>query len=138
MNCICAVTKMCIRDSNYGARQRKRIMDTIRLGIIMSTAIMALGLVIFQLFPEQLPVSYTHLDVYKRQAQKDVFVGGDCCTGPKFAIDAIAAGKQGDVYKRQPMSSCVPFAVRCRRILPNPPPLRSSRHCTPLGWSIAR
>ena len=39
---------------NYGARQRKRIMDTIRLGIIMSTAIMALGLVIFQLFPEQL------------------------------------------------------------------------------------
>lgn len=30
-------------------------------------------------------------------AQKDVFVGGDCCTGPKFAIDAIAAGKQGAI-----------------------------------------
>ncbi|WP_367925553.1 FAD-dependent oxidoreductase [uncultured Ruthenibacterium sp.] len=30
-------------------------------------------------------------------AQKDIFVGGDCCTGPKFAIDAIAAGKQGAI-----------------------------------------
>ena len=27
-------------------------------------------------------------------AQADVFVGGDCLTGPKFAIDAIAAGKE--------------------------------------------
>ena len=39
---------------NYGARQRKRITDSIRLATVMSTAIMALGLVIFQLFPEQL------------------------------------------------------------------------------------
>lgn len=30
-------------------------------------------------------------------AQKDIFVGGDAYTGPKFAIDAIAAGKQGAV-----------------------------------------
>jgi NADPH-dependent glutamate synthase beta subunit-like oxidoreductase/NAD-dependent dihydropyrimidine dehydrogenase PreA subunit len=30
-------------------------------------------------------------------AQKDSFVGGDAYTGPKFAIDAIAAGKQGAV-----------------------------------------
>lgn len=29
--------------------------------------------------------------------QPDVFVGGDCCTGPKFAIDAIASGKQGAI-----------------------------------------
>lgn len=29
--------------------------------------------------------------------QPDVFVGGDCYSGPKFAIDAIAAGKQGAV-----------------------------------------
>ncbi len=28
-------------------------------------------------------------------AQPDVFVGGDVYTGPKFAIDAIAAGKEG-------------------------------------------
>lgn len=30
-------------------------------------------------------------------AQQDIFVGGDAYTGPKFAIDAIAAGKQGAV-----------------------------------------
>jgi len=30
-------------------------------------------------------------------AKKDVFSGGDCCTGPKFAIDAIAAGKQAAI-----------------------------------------
>ena len=30
-------------------------------------------------------------------AQPDVFVGGDVYTGPSFAIDAIAAGKQGAV-----------------------------------------
>ncbi|MEG2633665.1 MAG: FAD-dependent oxidoreductase [Oscillospiraceae bacterium] len=29
--------------------------------------------------------------------EPDVFVGGDVCTGPKFAIDAIAAGKQGAI-----------------------------------------
>ena len=27
----------------------------------------------------------------------DIFVGGDVYTGPKFAIDAIAAGKEGAV-----------------------------------------
>ena len=30
-------------------------------------------------------------------AQKDIFVGGDVLTGPKFAIDAIAHGKQGAI-----------------------------------------
>ena len=29
--------------------------------------------------------------------EEDVFVGGDACTGPKFAIDAIAAGKQAAI-----------------------------------------
>ncbi len=29
--------------------------------------------------------------------QTDIFVGGDCHTGPKFAIDAISQGKQGAV-----------------------------------------
>ena len=29
--------------------------------------------------------------------EADVFVGGDACTGPKFAIDAIAAGKQAAI-----------------------------------------
>ena len=30
-------------------------------------------------------------------AEPDVFVGGDVFTGPRFAIDAIAAGKQGAI-----------------------------------------
>jgi NADPH-dependent glutamate synthase beta subunit-like oxidoreductase/Fe-S-cluster-containing hydrogenase component 2 len=33
----------------------------------------------------------------QQTAQEDVFVGGDVYTGPKFAIDAIAAGKEGAV-----------------------------------------
>ena len=36
-------------------------------------------------------------DFTYQTAQKDVFSGGDCCTGPKFAIDAIAAGKQAAI-----------------------------------------
>ena len=30
-------------------------------------------------------------------AQPDIFVGGDCYTGPKFAIDAMAAGKEAAI-----------------------------------------
>jgi NAD-dependent dihydropyrimidine dehydrogenase PreA subunit len=30
-------------------------------------------------------------------AEPDIFVGGDVYTGPKFAIDAIAAGKEGAI-----------------------------------------
>lgn len=30
-------------------------------------------------------------------AEKDIFVGGDAYTGQKFAIDAIAAGKEGAI-----------------------------------------
>lgn len=43
-------------------------------------------------------------------AQPDIFVGGDVYTGPKFAIDAIAAGKEGAVSIHryvQPHSSLV-------------------------------
>ena len=32
-----------------------------------------------------------------QSAQADIFVGGDCYTGPKFAIDAIAAGKEAAI-----------------------------------------
>jgi len=32
-----------------------------------------------------------------QSGQPDVFTGGDCYTGPRFAIDAIAAGKQGAI-----------------------------------------
>ena len=36
-------------------------------------------------------------DFTYQTAQPDVFVGGDAFTGPKFAIDAIAAGKQAAI-----------------------------------------
>ena len=36
------------------------------------------------------PVTY-------QTAEPDIFAGGDVCTGPKFAIDAIAAGKEGAI-----------------------------------------
>lgn len=36
------------------------------------------------------PVTY-------QTAQPDIFVGGDCYSGPRFAIDAIAAGREGAV-----------------------------------------
>lgn len=36
-------------------------------------------------------------DFTYQTAQPDIFVGGDAFTGPKFAIDAIAAGKQAAV-----------------------------------------
>ena len=36
-------------------------------------------------------------EVTYQTAEPDVFAGGDAVTGPKFAIDAIAAGKQGAI-----------------------------------------
>ena len=36
-------------------------------------------------------------DLTYQTREADVFVGGDACTGPKFAIDAITAGKQAAI-----------------------------------------
>ncbi|MCI8795489.1 MAG: MATE family efflux transporter [Dorea sp.] len=36
---------------NYGARNKKRIIQTIKLSILISVSIMAIGLIIFQVFP---------------------------------------------------------------------------------------
>ena len=36
-------------------------------------------------------------DVTYQTGQEDIFAGGDAVTGPKFAIDAIAQGKQGAI-----------------------------------------
>lgn len=36
-------------------------------------------------------------EITYQTAQSDIFVGGDCLTGPHFAIDAIAAGKEGAI-----------------------------------------
>ena len=45
------------------------------------------------------PVTY-------QTAEPDIFVGGDVYTGPKFAIDAIAAGKEGICEVPLPKSRC--------------------------------
>lgn len=39
---------------NYGARNKKRITDTIRLTVIIAVGIMLVGLILFQVFPGQL------------------------------------------------------------------------------------
>lgn len=39
---------------NYGARNKKRITQTIRLSVTFATCIMLVGLAVFQIFPEQL------------------------------------------------------------------------------------
>jgi putative MATE family efflux protein len=39
---------------NYGARCKKRILDTIHLSILISVSMMTVGLILFQLFPTQL------------------------------------------------------------------------------------
>lgn len=39
---------------NYGARQKKRLVDTIRLSVTAAIGIMLIGLLIFQLFPREL------------------------------------------------------------------------------------
>ena len=39
---------------NYGARKRKRMMNTFKLGLVYAIGYMAIGLVIFQIFPQTL------------------------------------------------------------------------------------
>ena len=38
-----------------------------------------------------------HNDVTFQTEEADIFVGGDCATGPKYTIDAIASGREGAV-----------------------------------------
>lgn len=44
---------MPIMSYNFGARNRKRVQDALKYGCIYAVAIMALGMVIFQVFAEQ-------------------------------------------------------------------------------------
>ena len=39
---------------NYGAKNRKRIMDTIKMSVVISVSIMAVGFLVFQIFPARL------------------------------------------------------------------------------------
>ena len=69
-------------------------------------------------------------------AEPDVFAGGDLVTGPKFAIDAIAAGKEAAVSSTasctpaKASSSAVTTATTSRSI-PRPWPCRSRALTTP-------
>ena len=51
---------------NYGARNRSRFLSATRLGAIVIVAIMAVGLLLFQVFPDQL------LDIFKESGQAAV------------------------------------------------------------------
>lgn len=52
---------------NYGARDRKRLMEAYKKGLIAAITIMALGLVIFQLFPHQL------IAIFNAQGSEEMF-----------------------------------------------------------------
>ena len=39
---------------NYGARNKKRIFDTLKLSIVIAVGIMLVGMLVFQIFPAQL------------------------------------------------------------------------------------
>lgn len=47
---------------NFGARNKKRIMDTIKLSIFSAVAIMLVGLAVFQFFPKQLLLLFNASD----------------------------------------------------------------------------
>lgn len=47
---------------NFGAKNKKRIMDTIKLSVISAVSIMLIGLVAFQLFPRQLLLLFNASD----------------------------------------------------------------------------
>ena len=47
---------------NFGAKNKKRIMDTIKLSVISAVSIMLFGLVAFQLFPRQLLLLFNASD----------------------------------------------------------------------------
>ncbi len=52
---------------NYGARNRKRLMETFRKGLTTAIIIMGIGLVIFQIFPDEL------LSIFNSQNSQDMY-----------------------------------------------------------------
>ena len=84
---------MCIRDSTHSAQdvQRHLFIDQ-RLGILQDDAHAAKVAVV----PQHLfdPVSYTHLDVYKRQLQDIQGGGGLLCA--LFGLTAVGLGQTTD------------------------------------------
>ncbi|MDO5414853.1 MAG: MATE family efflux transporter [Bacillota bacterium] len=58
---------MPIMGYNYGARNRKRLMETYKKGFLIALGIMSVGLVIFQLFPSQL------LSIFNAQGSQSMY-----------------------------------------------------------------
>lgn len=58
---------MPIMGYNYGARNRKRLMETYKKGFLIALGIMSVGLMIFQLFPQQL------LSIFNAQGSQSMF-----------------------------------------------------------------
>ena len=52
---------------NYGARNRKRLMSTYKKGFTIAFCIMAFGLILFQIFPEQF------LSAFNSQGSQDMY-----------------------------------------------------------------
>lgn len=58
---------MPIMGYNFGARNRKRLMETYKKGFLIALGIMSVGLVIFQLFPSQL------LSIFNAQGSQSMY-----------------------------------------------------------------
>ncbi|MDD6191212.1 MAG: MATE family efflux transporter [Firmicutes bacterium] len=56
---------------NYGARNRKRLLETYKKGFALAFAIMAVGLIIFQLFPHQL------LSIFNAEGNPEMYTIGE-------------------------------------------------------------
>lgn len=52
---------------NYGARNKKRMMETYKKGLILAFCIMTIGLAVFQIFPHQL------LSIFNAQGNQDMY-----------------------------------------------------------------
>lgn len=52
---------------NFGARNRKRLMETYKRGFLTAFTIMAIGLIIFQIFPKEL------LSIFNAQGSQDMY-----------------------------------------------------------------
>ncbi|MBQ0071146.1 MAG: MATE family efflux transporter [Spirochaetales bacterium] len=71
---------------NYGARNKKRMMDTIKVGTIVGFIIMALGTIIFNLFPRQLLTMFSATDEMYRIGVPALKIISLCFTSAAIAI----------------------------------------------------
>lgn len=98
------VFKKCTSVKDADGRFNPQYDENETMTIECSNVIMSVGQAIeWGSLPEGTKVEFWHGNypvadkVTYQTAEPDIFVGGDVYTGPKFAIDAIAAGKQGAI-----------------------------------------